>query len=71
MKKFALAAFVVIGGAAFAAFQSNAGEKIIVCHQNNGINEEVLIEVSTNALDTHLAHGDQIGTCGSIMPDPQ
>lgn len=36
---------------------SSSNEKIVVCHKGNPI------EISINALDAHLAHGDVIGDC--------
>ena len=34
------------------------GEKVDICH-----NEKKTINVSVNAIPTHLAHGDFVGTC--------
>jgi len=46
-----------------------------VCHQ--GVDEETgettfeTIEVSGNAVDTHLAHGDTLGPCPEPEPEPE
>ena len=39
--------------------------KVAVCHRTNGTNAFVQIEVSGNALQTHLDHGDQLPTVGN------
>lgn len=39
-------------------------KKIVICHQPSKSNSKpVTIEVSSNAVDKHLAHGDTIGAC--------
>jgi len=36
---------------------TSTNEKVLICHNGHDIN------VSINALQAHLAHGDQIGSC--------
>jgi len=38
-------------------------KKCTVCHLNNGIRENVLIDISQNAVITHFEHGDTPGVC--------
>lgn len=35
----------------------SSNEKVLICHKGHDIN------VSINALQAHLAHGDQVGSC--------
>lgn len=49
------------GARSFKGYRN--GNKVTVCHKENGINEGVTIEISENALDAHLAHGDTKGAC--------
>lgn len=43
-------------------FAADGGDKVEICHNGN------TIEVSVNALDAHLAHGDTRGYCGCVGP---
>ena len=44
----------------------DAGEKVVICHIPPGNPDNAhAIEVSVDALDAHLAHGDSIGDCSS------
>jgi hypothetical protein len=38
-------------------------DKVLVCHRTNGVNQWNNICISSNAVATHLAHGDYLGTC--------
>jgi hypothetical protein len=52
--------------AAFAYAPDN-GEKITVCHIPPGDPENMHeIDISVNALDAHLAHGDRVGACRTV-----
>lgn len=45
-------------------------EKVVICHIPPGNpDNEITIEVSASALDSHLAHGDYLGPCGTNSPD--
>jgi hypothetical protein len=49
-----------------------AGDKVTVCHTVPP-QGEIQLEINSNALDTHLAHGDYLGTCGggaTTTPEP-
>jgi hypothetical protein len=49
----------------------NEREKVIICHRTNSKkNPMVVIEVSVNALQAHLDHGDFYGTCEGAANDP-
>jgi len=39
----------------------NGNDRIIICHK--AANHSKTLEVSTAALDQHLAHGDSVGPC--------
>ncbi|OGM10698.1 hypothetical protein A2Z22_05320 [Candidatus Woesebacteria bacterium RBG_16_34_12] len=41
--------------------QDNGVDKVIICHK--AADHIQTIEISTSALDAHLAHGDTIGSC--------
>jgi len=42
----------------------NDNSKVVMCHQpTNSNGKQVTIEVSENAVDKHLAHGDTLGAC--------
>lgn len=43
--------------------------KVDVCHQTEGVNEYILINVSENALASHLAHGDYLP--GETYPEDE
>jgi len=70
MKKFVLVGLVLVFGLAMFAPLATAGDdnkKVCVCHVNEAntipivdafIKLGIIIEVSENALDAHLAHGD-------------
>jgi hypothetical protein len=47
----------VAAGANKPSKASGSNEKVLICHNGHDIN------VSTNALQAHLAHGDQVGSC--------
>ena len=49
---------------------SNAkATKVTICHKPEGANP-ITISVAESAVAAHLAHGDEIGACGSIVtPD--
>ena len=63
MKKLIIASAVVLGGVAFAAFSSNTGDKVDICHKDHHT-----INVSVNAISAHMAHGDVMGVCGGVTP---
>lgn len=64
MKKIALiaSAFMLISTVAIV---KAGGGKVVVCHNGNEI------EISENALEAHLAHGDVIGGCKTGDDDSQ
>ncbi len=42
----------------------NDDKKVTLCHQpSNSKSNSVTIEVSSNAVEKHLAHGDTLGSC--------
>ncbi len=42
----------------------NDDKKVVLCHQPSKSNgDPVTIEVSSNAVEKHLAHGDIVGAC--------
>ncbi len=42
----------------------NDNQKVTLCHQpSNSKSNSVTIEVSSNAVEKHLAHGDTLGSC--------
>ena len=41
--------------------QGNGTDKVIICHK--AADQSKTIEISTSALDAHLAHGDSVGPC--------
>jgi hypothetical protein len=47
----------VAAGADKPSKTTSSNEKVLICHKGHDIN------VSTNALQAHLAHGDQVGSC--------
>lgn len=53
--------------AAFAYAPDN-GDKITVCHIPPGNPENMHeIDISVNALNAHLAHGDNVGGCQAVI----
>ncbi len=63
-----LAVVFVLGYSALAG-----GTKVLICHHNLDDPtqpEWVTIEVSENAVDAHLAHGDVLGECVVVVPMP-
>jgi hypothetical protein len=65
LKLLLVVAVVGIQIAAFA-FSPENGDKVTVCHMPPGNPENVQeIEVSENAVDAHLEHGDKVGHCTS------
>lgn len=61
-KRLLLLAVMLSALAALLASSAAAGDKVTICHKP-GTPDEVMIEVSLNALDAHLAHGDNEGAC--------
>jgi hypothetical protein len=47
----------VAAGADKPSKATSSNDKVLICHNGHDIN------VSTNALQAHLAHGDQVGSC--------
>lgn len=46
---------------------AQGNDKIVICHYPPGNPDNPqTISISVNALEAHLAHGDQIGVCGEI-----
>ena len=61
MKKILAAGTIAFAIAPLMAGAANLS-KVIVCHQTGSdTNQEVLIDISENALATHLASGDILG----------
>lgn len=60
-----LAIAVLVGALAMPLTAAAGGEKVTLCHKP-GTPDEVTIEVSVNALDAHLAHGDYVGECSVV-----
>lgn len=62
---------VLVGALAMPLSAAAGGDKVTLCHKP-GTPDEVTIEVSVNALDAHLAHGDRVGTCtqASVLTCP-
>lgn len=56
---------VLIGTFSMPLSAAAGGDKVTLCHKP-GTPDEVTIEVSVNALDAHLAHGDRVGTCTQV-----
>jgi hypothetical protein len=58
-KKFITSALTIafLSTIAFVSFNSGFGEKVTVIHNGNEI------EISVDALEAHLAHGDTIKGC--------
>ena len=65
VKELLLLAVIVGALAMLLATSAAAGDKATLCHKP-GTPDEVTIEVSLNALDAHLAHGDFQGTCAIV-----
>ena len=66
MKKvfaFAVGAAVIVGGMTYQTLNLSAGDKVKVCHRTGNGNAHV-IEISSNAVQAHLNHGDSL-----IVPD--
>ncbi len=68
---------VVVGGALMAfAFSASAGTKVIVCHATaSDTNSIVVLDISEQAVQAHLEHGDALydveeGCGGGGPPDP-
>ena len=58
------AAFVLAATFLLLIFPANAADKVILCHVPPGNEENAHeIEVSTNAVQAHLNHGDHLGAC--------
>lgn len=55
-------ALVLLAALAVPLSVAAGGDKVTICHKPN-TPDEVTIEVSGNALDAHLAHGDYPGAC--------
>lgn len=64
MKK-AILSIAVISSVVFFANSNSGGEKVVICHQT-GNGGSITIEVSENAVDAHLAHGDFLGVCSPL-----
>lgn len=65
VKELLLLAVMVSALAMLVAPSAAAGDKVTLCHKP-GTPDEITIEVSVNALDAHLAHGDFQGTCAIV-----
>lgn len=70
-------AAVVVGGALMAfAFSASAGTKVIVCHATSSdTNSIVVLDISEQAVQAHLEHGDALydaeeGCGGGGGPSP-
>jgi len=55
---------------------AQAGEKVLICHRTSSSNNPILtLNVSVNALDAHLNHGDflphPLYGCEDVGPVPQ
>jgi hypothetical protein len=66
-----LALASVISLLALAPLSVAQASKVVICHipPGNPANAHD-IEVSTNAVPAHLAHGDTLGACGAPPPPP-
>jgi hypothetical protein len=54
-----------------ATVTPDEGKKVIICHIPQAHPENAhTIEVSENAVDEHLAHGDYLGECRNVTPRP-
>lgn len=70
MKNLKLLLVITVIGIQVAAFAftPDNSEKITVCHIPPGNPENMHeIDVSVNALDAHLEHGDKVGQCQTIV----
>lgn len=55
----------VSAGADKPSKATGSNEKVLICHNGHDIN------VSINAMEAHLAHGDQLGSCsGGVDTGP-
>ena len=62
-----LGVFAAFGGAGVGSATAQEYEyekKVTICHRTGSeTNPRTTIQVSENALDSHLAHGDTLGPC--------
>lgn len=61
-------AAILMTSAVMVPALAERGETITICHQ--GKNGEKTIQVSQKQLERHLAHGDTLGPCVDIPPEP-
>ncbi|ARK11754.1 hypothetical protein [Fibrivirga algicola] len=55
--------------AALGKLSNAKATKVTICHKPDGANP-ITISVAQEAVAAHLAHGDNLGECGSIVtPD--
>lgn len=71
LRKAAAPALIITCVAMSLGFTSYQGGKVTICHvpPGNPANRHT-IQVSMNALQAHLAHGDYIGTCEDEKEEP-
>lgn len=72
MKQKLLLSGLVVFALIFYGFisKNNQNEKVVICHIPPGNPENAHeIEVSVNAVDAHLAHGDNLGACPCDCPN--
>ena len=67
LKKFAILSLFLVLGIFLVSSTSLAGDKIDVCHRTGSAsNPVVLINISSNAVPSHLNHGDSLLPTGAV-----